>query len=158
MRGCLIQYAVRLTCGLGLLLVAAVQEKVCTWPVPSESKARQENAPAAPPASKQRPAKKRAPLTLAAMLPDVVAPRWPGHMQLTAVRRVWPRSATTRLDGPEGAGRQADANAGAAVTGGWTRRAPRKLAPTGSCVDIRVNPTSRHAFQTSILRTGPPGA
>jgi len=79
------QFTVRLICGLGLLLVPAVQEKVCARPTPIELK-----KPETPGPSDSSQSKSRRPLTLTAMLPDVVAPRWPNHSRLLAASRVRP--------------------------------------------------------------------
>ena len=158
MRLLTIRHAVRVTCGLSLLLPAAVQEKVCAWPAPPESKSQQTTEPATPPASDEQPKPKKPPLTLAAMLPDAVAPRWPGHTQLTAVRRVRPLPATTWMDGPAGSDNQSDTDIDAIFVGGWSRCPVRELLPTCSDADLRSNRAQRHVFQTSILRTGPPRA
>ncbi len=142
-------YSARLICGLGLLLPAAVQQKVCAWPVPSE--------PAPPSKPGEQPKPERQPLTLAAMLPDAVTPRWPGHTQLTAVRRVQPLPATSWLDGPVGSGAQTDPDSDAVFVNLWPRPV-RELSPTCADVDLRSNCARRHVFLTSILRTGPPRA
>lgn len=156
MRLATIQHAVRLTCGVGLLLPAAVQEKVCAWPVPLGSESRQVTEPAAPPASDEQPKQKKQPLTLAAMLPDAVAPRWPGHTHVTAVRRVRSLPVATWMDGPAGPDHQSDTDIDATSVGGWSRRPLRELLPTCSNVDLRSSRAHRYVFQTSILRTGPP--
>lgn len=157
MRHSTVHCAVRLIGGLSLLLPAAVQEKVCAWPVPSEPQSRQAAESAAPPASGEQSKPEKQPLTLAAMLPDAVAPRWPGHTQLTAVRRVRPLPAATQVDRPTWPDEQPDTDGGAVFAYGW-HRPVRELSPACGDVGSRTYYARRHVFQTSILRTGPPRA
>lgn len=158
MRLSLGQYAIRLTCGLGLLLLPAVQQKVCTRPATRKPDAHQ---PAPVPAAGDKSEKKtKKPLSLAATLPDVVPPRWPNHAHLTGAHRVRRLPAATWMNGPAGTD---DESAGAAgvdpiFAAGWPKRpAPQRLATFGSA-GIRLIHVPRHLFQTSILKTGPPSA
>lgn len=153
------QYAVRVTCGLGLLLVPAVQQKVCTWPAPREPD--RPVAPAPPStATEQSQKKTKRPLTLAALLPDVVPPRWPNHAHLTAIQRVRPFPTEVWMTGSAGSD---DAPAGpigfdTLLPGGWSRQAAQQRCPVSSSADLQRACSSRHVFQTSILTTGPPQA
>jgi hypothetical protein len=77
MRFSLAKLLVRLTSGLGVLLLGASQEKVCPWldevPVPARQAAgEQPGQPGEDPTSREVP-----PPSLASTLPDVVAPRRP---------------------------------------------------------------------------------
>jgi hypothetical protein len=153
------QYGLRLTCGLGLLLLPAVQQKVCTWPAPRELKAsRPPTPPPEPTSDKQPKSKPKNPLTLASTLPDVAPPRWPNHACLTAVQRERPLPVTSRVYGPRGSDDETLANvAGDALFGrGWPKRPPAQRLPTVGRADLRLVHAHRHVFQTSILETGPP--
>ena len=115
--------------------------------------------PALPPPSEQKPAEEEnPPLTLAAMLPDAVAPRRPGHIHLTTVRRVQPLPAAAWMDGPGCPDRQSDPQPVAIFADGWPRRPAPESLPSSGDVTVHSNRADRHVFQTSILRTGPPGA
>jgi hypothetical protein len=153
------QYAVHLSCGLGLLLMPAVQEKLCAWPVRVASAVPQRSEPLTPPDSNQRPErKKKQPLTLAAMLPDAVAPRWPGHALLMAGQRVRTLPVATRMDGPAVFNDQSGAGPGPAALSAstWSHRPTLQALPTLDVGGPRSHRAFRHVFQTSILRTGPP--
>jgi len=153
------EYAVRLSCGLGLLLMPAVQEKLCAWPVPVESASPQSTEPISPPTSNEQPKqKKKQPLTLAAMLPDAVAPRWPGHALLMAGQRVRTLPVATWMDGPAGFDDQSGAGPGSdtLVASTWSHRPTPQLLPTLDASGPRSHRAYRHVFRTSILRTGPP--
>ena len=152
------QYAVRLSCGFGLLLMPAVQEKLCAWPVPVESASPLSAEPATPSDPNEQPKHKKQPLTLAAMLPDVVAPRWPGHALLMAGQRVRTLPVATWMDGPAGFDDQSDAGADsdALIASTWSRRPAPQVLPTLDVGGPRSHRAHRHVFRTSILRTGPP--
>jgi hypothetical protein len=154
------QYGVRLTCGLGLLLLPAVQQKVCAWPLPPETEATRSAESAPAPTSDEPSKRKKSPLTLAAMLPDVAPPRWPNHTHLSAVQRVRPLPVTTWIDGPTGV----DSESGGTDDGNpflvpsWPRRpAPQRLPTLGNAA-VRLVRADQHVFGTSILKTGPPRA
>lgn len=153
------QHAVRLTCGLGLLILPAVQQKLCTWPILPESESREPAGPAPAPTSSEQPEpKSKRPLTLAAMLPDVAPPRWPNHTYLTAAQRGRPLPVTTWMNGSSGGEDEpvdsTDSDSLAAES--WPRiPAPQRL-PTFGNAGVRLVRVHRHLFQTSILRTGPP--
>ena len=153
------QYAVRLSCGFGLLLMPAVQEKLCAWPVSVESASPQSAEPVTPPTSNEQPKqKKKQPLTLAAMLPDVVAPRWPGHALLMAGQRVRTLPVATWMDGPASFDDQSGAGPGsdALIASAWSRCPTPQVLPTIDVGGSRSHRAHRHVFRTSILRTGPP--
>jgi hypothetical protein len=159
MRRLTIQRAVRLACGVGLLLPAAVQEKVCAWPVPATPATRPPAAPIAPPAADEQPEPdEKQPLTLAAMLPDAVAPRWPGHTHLTTLRRGRPLPVAAWRDAPGSPDRQEDTEVGVLLTGGWPRHPAGEPLSVGGAVAGGSHRADRHVFQTAILRTGPPRA
>ena len=155
------QYAIRVFCGLELLLLPAVQQKVCTWPARSETRSRQSAKPASAPTSGEQPKRKtKTPLTLAALLPDVAPPRWPNHTHLTAVQRVRPLPVTSWTNDP---GDSDDESIGGGridglLTGGWSRvSAPQRLPSFGNA-GIRLVRAHRHVFLTTVLKTGPPRA
>jgi hypothetical protein len=155
------QYLLRVTCGLGLLLLPAVQQKVCPWPAPRHSEARQPAEPAPAPTSPEQPKQKtKNPLTLATMLPDVAPPRWPNHAHLTAVQRERPLPVTTWMYGPRVSDDEtlADAAGDALFSGGWPKRPASQRLPVYGSADLRLVHAHRHVFQTSILETGPPRA
>ena len=65
-------HLLRLTCGLGLLLLVAAQEIVCTWPADEVVRVADQAIPGSPEDDSET---EQPPLTLAATVPDVVAPR-----------------------------------------------------------------------------------
>jgi hypothetical protein len=150
------QCAVRLTCVLGLLLLPAVQEKLCIRPVPPQSESCQ---PASTPGSSQQPKRKaKAPPALAALVPDVVPPRWPNHARLTAVHRARPAAVPAWTNRP--LDRDDD---GRNVLGTpWALLDPQRRPPQAQPLPIVAASgwlaacPARHVFDTSILRTGPP--
>lgn len=156
------QYVVRLTWGLGLLLASAVQQKVCTRPTATDAAFPEpaRPAPLAAPDEQSDSKSKRQPLTLAAMVPDVLAPRWPIHTHLTAAQRERPLWTTTWISGPRGAeedsAASADSHQGFAVA--WSRIPVSQVAPTFGHAGVRRVRVHRHSFLTSILKTGPPTA
>jgi len=153
------QHAVRLTCGLGLLLMPAVQQKVCTFPVRRESEP-QRPAPPTPNSDEQQKNKNKKPLTLVALLPDVAPPRWPNHTHLTAVQRVRPLPITTWMSGPEDFENESAVagHVNAFLAGGWPRIPPPQRLASFGVAGLRLVRPARHAFLTSVLRTGPPHA
>jgi hypothetical protein len=156
------QYAVRLTWGLGLLLLPAVQQKVCTRPVSPDGASQQSTRPGSEAASGERSdsKSKREPLTLAALVPDALVPRWPSHTQLTAAQRERPPAATTWVNGPDRADDESVESADAQVVfaTGWSRIPAPQAAPADGNAGVRRVRACRHAFLSSILRTGPPSA
>lgn len=154
------QYAVRVTWGLGLLLLPAVQQKVCTRAASPDEAARQlaRPAPEAAPGERSDSKPKREPLTLAALVPDALVPRWPSHTQLTAAQRERPLAATTWVNGPEGADDEPVESADAHVVfvAGWSRIPAPQAAPAHGNAGVRRVRACRHAFLSSILKTGPP--
>jgi hypothetical protein len=161
MRASIGQYATRVTCGLGLLLLPAVQQKVCTWPVRQRTEPRQPaEAAATPPPSEQPKKKTSEPPTLAAMLPDVAPPRWPNHTHLASVQRWRPHAVTTWVNSPVGFDDESAGPAGvdSIFADGWPRKPlPQRLRTFGNA-GLRLVRVHRHVFRTSILRTGPPCA
>lgn len=155
------QYGLRLTCGLGLLLLPAVQQKVCTWPIPRDSEARQPAQPAEAPTSGERPKRKaKDPLTLATMLPDVAPPRWPNHVHLTVAQRERPLPTSAWTYGASDSDDETlvDAAVDAFFARGWPKRPASQRLPAYGSADLRLVHAHRHVFQTSILETGPPQA
>lgn len=153
------QYAIRLSCGLGLLLVPAVQAKLCSRPVasvvpPSAAPV----TPIAPSDEAKQRQKKKKPLTLAATVPDVLMPRWPSHTHLTSVQRVRPLPVATWMDAPANADTHPSVDFGGALAACWSRRPISEVLPALSGSDLRSHRAHQHVFQTSILRTGPPRA
>ena len=153
------QYAVRVTCGLGLMLLPAVQQKLCTWPSPKPPR------PPAVPASASIPTersekKSKKPLTLAALLPDGMLPRWPNHTHLAAIHRVRPLAKNTWMTGGWNADDERVGPAGfsALLAEARSRRLTlQRCAAFGYAVAPSAN-VCGHVFQTSILTTGPPRA
>jgi hypothetical protein len=153
------QYALRATCGLGLLLLPAIQQKLCTRPAPSKIRAQQAAEPGPTTTSDRQPKKTaKKPLKLAALVPDTLPPRRPNHAVLTAVQRVRPLPAATQLDGSADSQGKSSGSAGF----GWAlaARRARELAPQCPPVraDLGVVGSCGAVFRTSILRTGPPHA
>ena len=155
------QYVIRAFCGLGLLLLPAVQQKICTWPARSETQSRRPPKPASAPTSGEQPKRKpKRPLTLAALLPDVAPPRWPNHTHLVAIQRVRPLPVTTWMSGP--AGIEEESVGAGGVDGLFPKRLPsapvaQRLALFGDA-GIRLVRADRHVFLTTVLKTGPPSA
>ena len=154
------QYAVRLTWGLGLLLLPAVQQKVCTRPTSPGAASSLLAQPAPVTAADERSDSKpeRKPLTLAAMVPDALVPRWPSHTHLTAAQRERPLAAITWVNGPEGADNESveSADARVVIAAGWSRIPAQQAAPTLGNAGVRRVRAWRHAFLSSVLKTGPP--
>jgi len=146
----------RLTCGLGLMLLPAVQQKLCTLPVPDDP-APISHATPTPASEDESKQKTKTPLTLAALVPDVVPPRWPNHTQLTAVQRVRPLPAATWLNDPTDFD---DPDSLAAVPAPFavllSRIAPAQRSPARIIAGLHSLRAHRHIFAASILTTGPP--
>ena len=144
---------------MGLLLVPAVQAKLCSRPAalavpPSATPV----TPLAPSDEAKQREKKKKPLTLAATLPDVLMPRWPSHTHLTSVQRVRPLPVATWMDAPATADTHPSADFGGALAAYRSRRPIPEVFPALSSGGPRSNRAHQHVFQTSILRTGPPRA
>ncbi len=151
MRVALTQLALRTTCGVGLLLVAAVQQKVCTLPAPEAPSAAQP----ADQAAEHHPSKKTPHLELVSLVPDVAPPRWPGHLRLAAALSRTPLPAATwRSDGDHGPRLvlgQAVAN--------WPDRGwlvPLWQWSHSPGADAAQAWREAGVFRTCLLRTGPP--
>jgi hypothetical protein len=159
MRLTLRQHAIRFTCGLGLLLLPAVQQKVCAWPLPARAGSRTSAELPAPSNPQQQPKReKKRPLTLAAMLPDVMAPRQPDHTHLAAVQRVRALPAATWMDGPGDFSDRTNTDIAGAFANNWSQQPVPQSASMPGPVGLRPHDGHRHVFRTSILRTGPPHA
>ena len=148
------QYALRLTCGLGLLLVPAVQQKLCAWPAARQRVAHQQPAPQ--PAPKESQKKKSAPLTLAALVPDVAPPRWPNHTHLWEAQRAEPLPTSTWTPATPDHDRELPDSACADTFVGRGRLPAPELVTNDvhspewlSCLRARL-------FRTAVQRTGPP--
>jgi len=161
MRVSISQYAVRVTCGLGLLLLPAVQQKLCTWPAPPDADTQQPADGSPLPIGDEEPkGKTDEPLTLSALLPDTLPPRWPNHAHVTATQRLRPLAVSTWMNGPVTSDDESSDLAGIDLifAGGWSRApAPQRL-PTFGTAGLRLLRAHRHLFLTSILKTGPPCA
>ena len=109
MQSLIYQRVVRLTCGLGLLTLPAVQQKVCMLPEPAEP-TRAGIAESTPDTQDQTAGEKRErpTLKLIALLPDVTPPRWPAHVHPSLLQRERPlesngwRSDCVDRDRPNG--------------------------------------------------------
>jgi hypothetical protein len=148
---------VKLTCGLGVLLLVTTQEKVCPWleevprPVRPAGAEAEPGQPQGGSDSRDVP-----PPSLASTLPDVVAPRWPARALATPappLRGKFARSAVSKLsDGNVGSW---DSSPAALL------RVEPQLRPVVACCPadggrpVLVRAT---AFLTCISPTGPPGA
>ena len=154
------EYILHLACGLGLFLVPAVHERVCADEALKSSAADACEATEAPTDYSSRTRKSKKPLALTALVPDVVAPRWPGHVPLAAERREQPL--------PVAAWQPLEPNAHGAATNPSVQTAWvhvfHPLAPAFAAVAEPVcsrqcgEIPSGALFVHEILRTGPPRA
>jgi hypothetical protein len=153
------QYAIRVLSGLGLLLLPAVQQKLCAFPVRTESRSHPP-VKQAPTSKDEQKRKHKKPLTLAALLPDVAPPRWPNHTHLSAAQRVRPPAVTSWMNRPVDGGDCAagDASVDEALAAGWPTVPPVQRQPSFGNAGIRFVRATRHTFRTCIVRTGPPTA
>ena len=161
MRFSLSQYALRVTCGLGLLLLPAVQQKLCTRPAATRSVTRQPAKSTSSPGSKKtNKHNTRAPLTLAAMVPDVAPPRWPNHTHLCELQRVRPLPVSTWTPGGDSPGDSPDGPTATFVPLGADGHILAASILSAAIADELIWPTRRGLllFRTSIQRTGPPHA
>jgi len=156
MRLSLGQYALHAACGLGLLLMPAVQEKLCAWPAapPAVEPARRAED-GAPPARKSAP-----PPALATFVPDTVPARWPGHAALATAQRARPLPAGAWVDDRPGVQKrsQVGLTTEGLLSAGWPRRPAAQLLPTFGSAGIRLVRARPCHFHSSIIETGPPGA
>ena len=91
MQALICQRVVRLTCGLGLLTLPAVQQKVCMLPEPAtESQVKVVASADLPEGAHENEKRKRPTLKLTALLPDVTLPRWPAHVHPSLLQREHP--------------------------------------------------------------------
>ena len=156
------QRVVRLTCGLGVFLLLASQEKVCPWledvPVQSGRPAAQPDAEN--PAGESEPAETPPP-SLASTLPDVVAPRWPGRVPIPlgpGARRGKPSATTISGSGDCDTGVTIAWSTGAALPAVWEPPLRPWRVPARACAGGQVTWPCQLAFLTTISPTGPPGA
>lgn len=152
------EYILHLACGVGLMLVPAIHERICAdtsrTAVVADASAEADR----PAEHSRRSEKSRKPLALAALVPDVVVPRWPGHVPLEALRRVEHLPAAGWLP-PEPELIPAGSNqAHRAVFADF------RLSRLLKSAALSFNPSLdgadavniRHLFSSSITRTGPP--
>jgi len=169
-----IQQLVRFGGGLGLLLLLAVQQKVCTWPAvravdkdaAAADAARCDATPCDAAADEERTSTddssgsppQREPLTVTSTLPDVAPPRGSAPQRPVLVARGKPRHPSADPASiSAGLGRRAND-----VPGDLSSLSPRRLRADSSSIgyvaplgpEIRPEPL----FSTAILATGPPRA
>jgi len=144
----------RLTCGLGLLVLGATQQKVCTWREierpESERHAACETPTTPDPARDQKPK----PPTLAATVPDVVAPRREAALRIRAERRLQAVLAAASY-GPAGSRASSLDDAGCT----WRGLGPVRIANSGrsSLVDsAEARRVEARLLRSTIQPTGPP--
>jgi len=155
MRPRLSQIATHATCCVGLLLVSAVQQKLCALP-PAHHAA---GVPRAQRSGEhpQHHQKTRPRLTLTALVPDVAPPRWPGHLRLAATQRGKPLPPATWCRG-DGSAERFGPCVPAAADAFVLRRAAFRPAVATITGGSTLHSIQRSAglFRSTVLRTGPP--
>lgn len=154
-------YGLRLTCGLALLLLPAVQHKFAPKSA-DEARLRPRTAQhavddQAPSADEKHRTKTR--LLLAATVPDVAPPRRPCPAHVLVVAEDKPRPAITSGGevGPSASSENAGDYDGVALFWWWiTPRVPLVLAGPLPDADLNGTRPYEHVSVGSILRTGPP--
>jgi hypothetical protein len=150
--------SLRVACGVALLWLLVVQEKLCPWLLtppsePDSSAVAPGSAPRARPASEKRP-KPRLPH----ILPDTLIPRWPaGSLQQTLRQAGDDRAGVVSCGQQHPGGRSSvPVTAADADLLGWRRfqccvQVTGPVLPGGG-----LSPHVDPAVQTCICRTGPP--
>jgi hypothetical protein len=151
---------VRLTSGLGVLLLVATQEKVCPWLEEVPPEARRAAARSEPDQSADDPeAPEVPPPSLASTLPDVVAPRWPARAAAPAIPgSLRSKSATADTSGDCDTSDAPPWELSGAVPFPW--HVPLRPSATADSVLVagQVLFVLPGALLTSISPTGPPAA
>jgi hypothetical protein len=159
------QYAFHLAYGVGLLLLPIMHARACAESTQPSASAVQTASATSPDDATQQPTDKetrnrkpKKPLSLAEMVPDVVAPRWPVHVPLAAERREQPLPvAAWRPFSPNGDEGGADQGARPAYLAFIQPRSPTVTTSFAAWVaDERVAGSARRSLLNSITITGPP--
>lgn len=144
-------HLLRLTCGLGLLLLVAVQEKICTWP--AVEVVRSDDRSTGGSTHETDSDSKKTPLTLAATVPDVVAPRWPvsGRSRITL-------AATSTRALPDDSARPPRFDSDQTPYYAALDISPKTAGPSAVVGGPQALGFTRPQFLSCVWRTAPPAA
>lgn len=140
------------------MLVPAIHERICADTSRTAIVADASAEAEIPAEHSRRSEKSRKPLALAALVPDVVVPRWPGHVPLEAQRRVEHLPVAGWLP-PDPELIRAGSNQDHRTIFAEFRlsRLLKSAAPSfGPSLDGTDAVSIRRLFSSSITRTGPP--